>query len=164
MSPSRVTVLNDHTPYIPPHPQQGTPYHRYVCLLLPQPALSPAGYTLTGASRAGGNPTSAHLDIPVVQDADRFGFDVREFAARWAMDSARGGAVHMWREVWDSEVSKIYSDILSKIVIFARHCWQVLLTVSLLFPLHIENEEPRYGHPLKFNPYAQMKQQKKYIL
>ncbi|KAF8895012.1 phosphatidylethanolamine-binding protein [Gymnopilus junonius] len=136
-SPSRVTVLNAHTPYIPPHPQQGTPYHRYVCLLLPQPAIS--SYTLTGAARASGNPTSIYLDIPAVQDAERFGFDVREFASNWALDSARGGAAHMWREVWDSQVSKIYSDILKK-------------------------EEPRYGHPPKFNPYIQIKQQKKYIL
>jgi len=35
ISPS---LLNSHTFYVPPHPQQGTPYHRYTILLLPQPA------------------------------------------------------------------------------------------------------------------------------
>ncbi|KAJ7051219.1 hypothetical protein C8F01DRAFT_1176268 [Mycena amicta] len=33
----RIPFLNTHTRYIPPHPQRGTPYHRYVTLLLPQP-------------------------------------------------------------------------------------------------------------------------------
>ncbi|KDR84725.1 hypothetical protein GALMADRAFT_233035 [Galerina marginata CBS 339.88] len=136
---SNLTNLNDHTSYIPPHPQRGTPYHRYVCLLLPQPPLRASGYTLAAASRAGTEPTSAHLDIPALNTADRLGFDMRAFAERWDLDGANGGGAHMWREIWDEDVSAIYKDFL-------------------------EQEEPRYGQPLKFDPYAQMKQQKKYIL
>ncbi|KAE9403667.1 PEBP-like protein [Gymnopus androsaceus JB14] len=34
------SLLNSHTRYVPPHPQKGTPYHRYTVLLLPQPAKS----------------------------------------------------------------------------------------------------------------------------
>ncbi|KAK7040598.1 hypothetical protein R3P38DRAFT_429814 [Favolaschia claudopus] len=35
----RIPLLNTHTRYVPPHPQRGTPYHRYTLLLLPQPPL-----------------------------------------------------------------------------------------------------------------------------
>jgi large subunit ribosomal protein L35 len=35
----RIPLLNTHTRYIPPHPQRGTPYHRYTLLLLPQPPI-----------------------------------------------------------------------------------------------------------------------------
>ncbi|KAJ7139447.1 phosphatidylethanolamine-binding protein [Mycena epipterygia] len=41
----RIPLLNTHTRYIPPHPQRGTPYHRYVMLLLPQPPLTGHQYT-----------------------------------------------------------------------------------------------------------------------
>ncbi|KAF7306357.1 hypothetical protein MIND_00426900 [Mycena indigotica] len=40
----RLAHLNSHTAYIPPHPQRGTPYHRYVTLLLPQPPRPGARY------------------------------------------------------------------------------------------------------------------------
>ncbi|KAG6841548.1 hypothetical protein C0991_009913 [Blastosporella zonata] len=71
--------LDDHTPYIPPHPQQGTPYHRYVLLLLPQPPLSPTALTHPLTNEAFGardpsTPTSQVLDIPVVDEPEpRFG-------------------------------------------------------------------------------------------
>ncbi|CAK5279833.1 unnamed protein product [Mycena citricolor] len=35
----RIPFLNTHTQYVPPHPQKGTPYHRYVTLLLPHPPM-----------------------------------------------------------------------------------------------------------------------------
>ncbi|KAJ7671961.1 hypothetical protein B0H17DRAFT_1141370 [Mycena rosella] len=41
----RIPFLNTHTRYIPPHPQRGTPYHRYTVLLLPQPPLVGHRYT-----------------------------------------------------------------------------------------------------------------------
>ncbi|KAJ7293947.1 phosphatidylethanolamine-binding protein [Mycena rebaudengoi] len=41
----RIPFLNTHTRYIPPHPQRGTPYHRYTLLLLPQPPLPGTQYT-----------------------------------------------------------------------------------------------------------------------
>ena len=68
-------------------------------------------YTLTGAFRAT-SPTSVELDIPIVSDQERLGFNVRKFASQWNLDGAKGGGVHMWREVWDDDVSLIYKDIL----------------------------------------------------
>lgn len=108
---SDLTNLNSHTTYIPPHPQRGTPYHRYVTLLLPQPPISK--YSLSTAARVTG-PTSRHLDIPVVPDEERHGFNVREFVGKWELNAASGGGAHMWREIWDKDVSEIYKNILSE--------------------------------------------------
>ncbi|KII86518.1 hypothetical protein PLICRDRAFT_165126 [Plicaturopsis crispa FD-325 SS-3] len=80
-----------HTPYIPPHPQRGTKYHRYVLLLLPQ---------------------SSEITVPRLVRGERLRFDVRGFMEKYGLDGAKGGGAHMWREVWDEDVSKIYSDIL----------------------------------------------------
>ncbi|KAI0638861.1 PEBP-like protein [Trametes polyzona] len=112
--------LNTHTPYVPPHPQRGTPYHRYVLLMLPQ-----------------ASPTEA-IDIPVVEESDRLGFNYREFAAKYGFDGARGGGAHMWREVWDETVSHIYQHTLKK-------------------------EEPRFGRMPRPDPYAELKREKKYL-
>ncbi|KJA29096.1 hypothetical protein HYPSUDRAFT_487273 [Hypholoma sublateritium FD-334 SS-4] len=132
--------LNTHTTYIPPHPQQGTPYHRYVILLLPQPPLGASEYTLAAASRTTPeSTTSVTLDIPVVPMEQRRGFDVRAFAQRWNLDGAKGGGAHMFREVWDEEVSKIYQTIL-------------------------DTPEPRFGRPQKVDAYAHLKETKKYIM
>jgi len=84
--------LNTHTTYIPPHPQKGTPYHRYVLLLLPQ---------------------SSELSVPVVAEDARLGFDVRAFMEEHKLDGNVGGGAHMWREVWSEAVSKIYVDVLN---------------------------------------------------
>lgn len=43
---------------------------------------------------------------------ERLHFDVREFVARWGLDAAQGGGAHMWREIWDEQVSRIYENIL----------------------------------------------------
>jgi hypothetical protein len=69
-------------------------------------------YTLTGAFRATGS-TSAQLDIPIVSDQERLGFNVRKFASlsRWNLNGAKEGGAHMWREVWDDDVSLIYRDL-----------------------------------------------------
>ncbi|PPQ70890.1 hypothetical protein CVT24_000558 [Panaeolus cyanescens] len=137
-SPERISDLNTHTQYVPPHPQNGSPYHRYVTILLPQPPLEGSEYTLSAASRADG-PTSAHLDIPIVPDEQRLGFNVRDFVEKWNLDGSKGGGLHMWRAVWDDSVSEIYRDILKK-------------------------PEPYFGRPQKGDPYAHLKTQKKYIL
>jgi large subunit ribosomal protein L35 len=50
----------------------------------------------------------------VVPDEDRHGFNIREFARIWGLDASNGGGAHMWREVWDDDVSVIYKDMLSK--------------------------------------------------
>ncbi len=88
--------LDTHTRYVPPHPQRGTPYHRYVLLVLPQ-----------------SSPTEP-IDIPVFQDSERLGFNFRAFAEQYGFDGARGGGAHMWREVWDETVSHIYKFTLKE--------------------------------------------------
>jgi hypothetical protein len=79
-----------HCKYIPPHPQKGTKYHRYTLLLLPH--ADPA----------------APIEVPKLDAEQRAHFDVRAFAAHYGLDGAKGGGAHMWREVWDEEVSNIY--------------------------------------------------------
>jgi hypothetical protein len=74
-------------------------------------------YTRTGAFRATSS-TSVQLDIPIVPDQERLGFNVRKFASRWNLDGAKGGGVHMWREVWDDDVSLIYRDILGNLLFY----------------------------------------------
>ncbi|KIL71109.1 hypothetical protein M378DRAFT_116719 [Amanita muscaria Koide BX008] len=134
----RIPDLDMHTTYIPPHPQHGTPYHRYVLLLLPQPPASGSDYNLNLTARASRDQvTSAYLDIPVVGNADRKGFNVRAFVQQWGLDGAQGGGVHMFRQIWDADVSRIYAEILKE-------------------------EEPRYGRPRKPDPYAEIKRTKLY--
>lgn len=128
LSTSRIPEPNTHTRYIPPHPQRGSPYHRYVCLLLPQPPLGGSEYTLTGAYRATtSHPTSVQLDIPIVSDEERLGFNVRKFASQWNLNGAKGGGVHMWREVWDDDVSLIYKDILGNYLVVRTPEWRFSL-------------------------------------
>ncbi|KAF9456690.1 phosphatidylethanolamine-binding protein [Collybia nuda] len=136
---TRILDLNSHTPYIPPHPQRGTPYHRYVLLLLPQPPLAGSTYTHNAEARAElGKSTSVHLEIPPVSDVERRDFDVRMFTRRWGLDATKGGGAHMWREVWSEGVSKIYAEVLKE-------------------------DEPRYGRPPKADPYAALKRTKRYV-
>jgi len=91
-----IEIPEAHTPYIPPHPQRGTPYHRYVLLLLPQPS-----------------PTES-ISIPTLSDVDRLRFNVREFTTQYGLDGSTGGGVHMWRQVWDEGVSQIYATVLRR--------------------------------------------------
>ncbi|ESK95585.1 hypothetical protein Moror_12659 [Moniliophthora roreri MCA 2997] len=131
-----ITHLNTHTRYIPPHPQRGTPYHRYTILLLPNPPKT--SYSLnTEATAPRGVPTSKTLDIPVVSDKERLGFNVREFVKKWGLNAAMGGGYHMFREVWDEHVTHIYEAILGQ-------------------------SEPHYGVPPKENRYEVFKTLKKY--
>ncbi|KAJ3751184.1 hypothetical protein DFH05DRAFT_1470299 [Lentinula detonsa] len=151
-------LLNSHTTYVPPHPQQGTPYHRYTILLLPQPpktiysrnveakffkdlakhnleyetigkrvkellakkaeakgqddtkGLSPAESqelqillkqsTTTHADLSISSPTSwplpllkkyttsQWLDIPIVSDSQRRGFNLRKFVREWGLSGS----------------------------------------------------------------------------
>ncbi|KAJ6569513.1 phosphatidylethanolamine-binding protein [Mycena capillaripes] len=176
----RIPLLNTHTRYIPPHPQRGTPYHRYALLLLPQPPVQGRKYTLntealltaqqtrltqsirdraaTEAARAeevaravgeagvlegtqgrtgrpqrpthpnaalphpasGEDPLadvvtlSRRIEVPIIPDSERLGFDVRAFAKRWGLNAAMGGGAHMWREVWDKYVGAVYRYELHK--------------------------------------------------
>ena len=142
---------------MPPHPQRGTPYHRYTLLLLPQPAsnsgfvpgvtdpatLPAPQYTLNHAAAVpAGAPTSMALDIPVVKDEDRVGFDVRGFVRYWGLGLGRGvgekegGGAFMWREVWDEAVGGIYKR------------W-------------FAGEEPVFGRAKKEDRYEALKEERK---
>ncbi|KAI0344248.1 PEBP-like protein [Trametopsis cervina] len=88
-----LTLPTTHTTYIPPHPQRGTPYHRYAVVLLPQQSAE-------------------HIDVPAITDAERLGFDLRAFSQKFGLDGSKGGGAHMWREQWDPTVSEIYRETL----------------------------------------------------
>jgi hypothetical protein len=90
---SWIPDLDKHTPYIAPHPQRGTRYHRYTTLLLPQ--QSPFD----------------EISMPILSETDRCGFDVRAFMEQYGLDGNKGGGVHMFREVWDPFVSSIYKNM-----------------------------------------------------
>ncbi|KAI8579062.1 hypothetical protein K450DRAFT_243679 [Umbelopsis ramanniana AG] len=75
-------------PYVPPHPQKGTKYHRYTILILEQP--------------------SGKIEVPSVEDKR---FDTRSFIQQYQL-SPRG--VSFFREVWNEDVSRIYADILKE--------------------------------------------------
>ncbi|GAA5836809.1 hypothetical protein JCM3766R1_006270 [Sporobolomyces carnicolor] len=78
-------------PYIPPHPQNGTPYHRYTVLLFAQPE-------------------NAKLELSE-HEIERLDFDVRDFAAAHKLE-AKG--VSFFRQKWDQSVSKIYEEVLQQ--------------------------------------------------
>jgi hypothetical protein len=94
LSWSWIPDLDTHTPYIPPHPQRGTRYHRYTTLLLPQQS-----------------PTN-EISVPILLEKDRCGFDVRAFMEKYGLDGSKGGGVHMFRELWDPVVSNIHKAAL----------------------------------------------------
>ena len=101
-SPSLISNINTHTKYIPPHPQKGTPYHRYAVLLLPQ---------------------KSHIDVPVVATDERLGFSLRTFIATYDLDPSSGGGAHMWRGEWNPAVSRMYQDLLSKPRLLTLMLW-----------------------------------------
>ncbi|WFC98425.1 mitochondrial 54S ribosomal protein YmL35 [Malassezia yamatoensis] len=85
------STIQEVLPYIPPHPQQGTPYHRYTMLLFEQSETS-------------------SLDT-----ASRTTMNVAQFAKTHHLH-LRG--LHFWREQWSKEnqasVSEIYRDVLKE--------------------------------------------------
>lgn len=97
-----IEISEAHTPYIPPHPQRGTSYHRYVLLLLPQQS-----------------PTDP-ISVPALSDSDRLRFDVREFATKHGLDGSTSGGAHMWRQAWDEGVSQIYAAVLGMFLLSSR--------------------------------------------
>ncbi|KAJ3911889.1 phosphatidylethanolamine-binding protein [Lentinula edodes] len=146
ISPS---LLNSHTTYVPPHPQQGTPYHRYTILLLPQPAKSV--YSLNTEAKifkdlanhnAEQHTTSQWLDIPVVPDSERRGFNLRQFIREWENNAVVvGGGVHMFRELWDETVSGVFEVSVAE----------------------GRENEAKYALPKKVDRYEDLKGVRKYI-
>ncbi|KAF8508468.1 phosphatidylethanolamine-binding protein [Gautieria morchelliformis] len=93
-----------HVPYIPPHPARGTPYHRYLLLMVPQPHVGPGRASASEAAL----------------ETARLHFDLRAFLREHGMDVGRregggGGGAHMWRGVWTPEdagvVSRVWAEL-----------------------------------------------------
>jgi large subunit ribosomal protein L35 len=83
---------------------------------------------------------------------------VREFSEKYGLDGSKGGAAHMWREVWDEQVSKIYADTLSQLSLSTVCADFVLLTFSSQ-----EIDEPKFGLPPKPDRYADIRGVRRYI-
>jgi hypothetical protein len=86
--PTTPATSGDSLAYIPPHPQNGTPYHRYTTFLLLQ---------------------SSQVTIDTSK-MSREHFDMRTFFEQHGYVS--GGGIHMFREEWDKTVGVIYKNIL----------------------------------------------------
>lgn len=92
IDPSKGKVLQD---YIPPHPQKGTPYHRYTFILFEQRAEIPGGAAV-----------------------EKGNFEHRSFVQARAL---RPVGVNFFRQVWDGTVSQIYKDTLSEWVLYLTY-------------------------------------------
>ncbi|KAJ4485388.1 phosphatidylethanolamine-binding protein [Lentinula aciculospora] len=153
-------LLNSHTKYVPPHPQHGTMYHRYTILLLPQPPKTVYSLNteakiskdLTKHNTECETTTSKWLDIPVVPDSKRRGFDLRQFVKTWELSGSGlstqknsavvvGGGAHMFREVWDETVSGVFETAVAE----------------------GREKEERYALPKKVDRYEGLKGVRKYI-
>ncbi|KAM0791824.1 hypothetical protein ACM66B_004083 [Microbotryomycetes sp. NB124-2] len=78
-------------PFVPPHPQNGTPYHRYTVLLLAQ-----------------AKPLSLN-DEKATNKIERRGFNVRQFVREHELEAV---GITFTRQKWDSSVSDIYENVL----------------------------------------------------
>ena len=133
-----------HTKYIPPHPQRGSPYHRYCLLLLPHV-----------------NPNEKVHIPPVSEEAARVGFNLRTFCEEHGLDASLGGGAHMWREVWNETVSDIYKNTLSTFIL--RWTLPKLAVILTCYYYIAELPEPHYALPPRPDPYAEVKSLKKFV-
>lgn len=74
--------------YIPPHPHEGTKYHRYTVLVWEQPKTSPQPNA----------PLSGSHDFP------RLGFNPQHYAQQNGLHAV---GISFWRQVWDADVVKV---------------------------------------------------------
>ncbi|KAJ7652057.1 phosphatidylethanolamine-binding protein [Mycena polygramma] len=145
----RIPLLNTHTRYIPPHPQRGTPYHRYTLLLLPQPPVQ-GRYTLNTEALLTAQQArltqsirdtaaqEAQRAAEIIPDDQRLGFNIRAFAKQYGLNGALGGGAHMWREVWDKYVGAVYR-------------YELRLDIdTAAFPT--DKTQPMYGRPPRDDP------------
>lgn len=112
--------------YLPPHPQQGTPYHRYTFILFAQSGTTP-------------------LDIAISPE-DREGLNVRDFVKQHGLQPE---GINFFRQVWDRSVRQIYSDYLgaSPLSCFlTRQYANIWLSV-------LDAPEPKFGRAPKVNRY-----------
>ena len=138
LSNARIPHLDTHTHYIPPHPQQGTPYHRYITLLLQQPSAA------------------EEISVPIFSEDQRIGFNLRTFMQKYGLNGTNGSGAHMFRQIWNQDVSKIYTDILSmcSFVTLREHC-----SLSIMI---LETPEPKFSRLKNADRYAE--RDKRYIL
>ncbi|KAJ9477847.1 54S ribosomal protein L35, mitochondrial [Pseudozyma hubeiensis] len=82
-------------PYIPPHPQNGTPYHRYTTILFEQPS------------------SSSSPSADAVQETQRHNFDLTSFVQQRGLIPA---GIHFWRSKWSPEsaesITKVHKEVL----------------------------------------------------
>lgn len=95
---SRITLQSGTTllPWAPPHPERGTPYHRYTFVLYEQSQSS----TAAGPSTLRDLP-AAHSDV----------FDIRSFARENGLIPR---AASFFRGIWDEDVTTIFKDQLNR--------------------------------------------------
>lgn len=82
-------------PYIPPHPQKGTPNHRYTLVVWEQPATAPKPNA----------PLAGKHAIP------RERFDAQKYAQQNGLHAV---GMSFWRQVWDADVATVmqaYPDV-----------------------------------------------------
>ncbi|KTW30191.1 hypothetical protein T552_00669 [Pneumocystis carinii B80] len=84
VQPSKGTILAS---YIPPHPQKGSPYHRYTLLVFEQ--------------------VKEISNISNDCNITRNHFNVNQFAS---LNNLKIVGIHFWRGVWDEHVDKVMSD------------------------------------------------------
>lgn len=94
--------------YVPPHPEKGTPYHRYTYVLFEQRRALPETTSLTEEQRAE--------------------FSVRSFEKEHAL-KPRG--ITFFRQIWDQSVSDIFSHTLSE------SCSRWTLGLNVKLRMHI---------------------------
>lgn len=90
-------------PYIPPHPQHGTDYHRYCLVVLEQE---------NGALSLPDDASNADVDAT---QAQRQHFSVHDMIRQHDL---RAAGVHFWRAKWSKEtsgaISSVYKDVLKQ--------------------------------------------------
>lgn len=65
----------------------------------------------------------------------------------------------MWREVWDETVSRVYKDVLGALSFSLFWIREVLMSWNH----DVGRNEPKFGLEPKYNPYAELKDRKRYI-
>jgi len=95
-------------PYIPPHPQQGTKYHRYSFLLFAQSQAQTVSDDLNPSKDE--LPVTRRIEVDVA-DVERAGFKPRDWVRS---ENLHGVGCHFYREVWSETVSEIYKNILNE--------------------------------------------------
>jgi large subunit ribosomal protein L35 len=92
-------------PWLPPHAQKGSPYHRLAVVVLQQPdgVLIDAATALAGPA---GEKTAAAAAAEESEDIDaaRMDFSLRDFVARHALKPI---GAHLFRTVWDEGTAEV---------------------------------------------------------